>query len=984
MRKRLLSSLFAGLLLFAGASSMFTSCKDYDDDIERLQEQIDANAKAIDQLNSLITDGSVIRDVKKVGNGIEVVMSNGNTYTITNGTDAVVWTIGDDGFWYQNGNKTNYYALGKDGQPGAKGDKGDKGDPGTPGTPGTPGANGADGIYYVPNSETGCWDIYNGDGTLKESTTISWKATQNNVITALMDGYDLKLYNVQTVDGFADVTIALSNALRGFVFDPEKDGYVDGVPAIRVRSFNYQVLTLNNRDSQNERVQAGATKAINPTTYAYYRVNPSNANIDDLKKLTFVVQANDQYSVTRRRARASSDFDAKAEFVEFKDGILKVKVDVTGVPATDEYISVVALQTTKDNGENITSDFATIVKKDMEDIRIADKKRFARNNDYHFRRYLTSLDNQAGIDDKTVWATDVNGETCDVEMVYTDKLDIMALLEAHFLTSPKHSIVDLEEMDLHFETELFKNYIIGSNGTDQAEYVTLTNGILEVKKDPKYWTSAIDRTPIIRVLLKNGNNIVQVAYVKVKITRDPQPEVENIIIDPITVNDFEFKCDQPGTSGFDYKVMSVMVYAHEKVNMSKDEFHRFYKDPVDYAAAGDVGTVDYLSDNPDEGTYLLRWTISNDELWNAAIKGGGPVKNEFRFYFDKNDAKSKYVAIVLRANILPTWNTVDVPATSYYKNYWFNNYEYTKFNVAVPNPENTTNDALCVFDNDLNAPFVTGADGRVLINNQIHVEKYQFCSHMNGVTIAGHRISVSADKEELYVDNDPNKVIARINNATSTGDRILYTKNGPGAEAAKEMLNSEKMYVLIEAVAYRCNSNKKPITIKFNGEDHFKAIYVRPVNPEGKSNDFFIDGVDFGEAHSKMLLEDLVVLRDWRNRLFDDHITYWDYYGKFTFAVDLKNATCNLNVNGDKSEKKVPETIELKGFDKFGNAVDFSSQTVDKLGYITYKNNGTVVDEDFELYLTVKVYYGWGMIQTGKIAVPVKATKDVPKAPRKN
>lgn len=962
---------------------MFTSCKDYDDDIERLQGQIDANAKAIDQLNSLITDGSVIREVRKVGNGIEVVMSNGTIYPITNGTDAIVWTIGDDGYWYKDGAKTDYYALGKDGQPGAKGDKGDPGEPGAPGTPGANGANGengADGIYYVPNTETGCWDIYNGDGTFKESTTISWKATQYNVITAVMDGYDLKLYNVQTADGFSDVTVALSNALRGFVFDPEKDGYVDGVPAIRVRSFNYQVLTLNNRDSQNEKVQAGATKAINPTTYAYYRVNPSNANIDDLKNLTFVVQANDQYTVTRRRAKASSDFDVKAEFVEFKDGILKVKVDVTGVPATDEYISVVALQTTKDNGENITSDFATIVKKDMEDIRIADKKRFARGTDYHFRRYLTSLDNQAGLDDKTVWATDVNGETCDAEMVYTDQLDVLALLEAHFLTSPKHSIVDLDEMNLHFETELFKNYIIGANGTDQAEYVTLTDGILKVKE--VYGTSAIDRTPIIRALLKNGNNIVQVAYVKVKIIRDEEVQTNHFY--DIPVNDFTFVCDRDGNSKFDYKTMSAVVYAD--LNFSKTEFQSFYPIGEDYLAPGDVGTIAPNPDGPEEGTWILSWTIDNNTLWQLAQdanKGGQPVdvQNKYRFY---TADKKMYVEITLKARIMPTAKSFEVPATSYYKNYWFNDYAYTKLNVAVPNPENTTNDALCIFDNDLNAPFVTGADGRVLINNQIHVEKYQFCSHMNGVTIAGHRISVSSSKEELYVDGNVNKVIARINNATSTGDRIIYTKNGPGSDEAKEMLNSENMYVLIEAVAHLCNDNKKAVSILFNGQDHFRANYVRPVNPEGKSNDFFIDGVDFGEAHSKMLLEDLVVLKDWRERSFDDHITYWDYYGPFTFAVDLKNATCNLNVNGNTSKKKVPETIELKGFDKNGNEVDFTTQTVDKLGYITYKNNGTVVDEDFELYLTVKVYYGWGMIQTGEITVPVKATSEVPKAPKNN
>ena len=276
MSKRFFSSLLVGLLFFLGTASMFTSCKDYDDDIERLQEQIDKNAKAIDQLNNLITDGSVIKEVRKTSNGIEVVMSNGNTYTITNGTDAVVWTIGDDGYWYKDGQKTDYYAIGKDGANGING---------TNGTNGTNGKDGKDGIYYVPNPETGCWDIYNGDGTLKEHSNISWKATSSNVITAVMDGSDLKLYNVMLGEGYTNVTVALSNALRGFVFKPEI--YVDGVPAIRVSSFGYRALSASGKDSPYEKYNEGGDSVfITPKVYAYYHVNPTNANVEDLKNLT--------------------------------------------------------------------------------------------------------------------------------------------------------------------------------------------------------------------------------------------------------------------------------------------------------------------------------------------------------------------------------------------------------------------------------------------------------------------------------------------------------------------------------------------------------------------------------------------------------------------------------------------------------------------------------------------------------------------------
>ncbi len=38
---------------------------------------------------------------------------------------------------------------------------------------GKDGTDGKDGVYYYPNPETGCFDIYNADGTFKEEATTS-------------------------------------------------------------------------------------------------------------------------------------------------------------------------------------------------------------------------------------------------------------------------------------------------------------------------------------------------------------------------------------------------------------------------------------------------------------------------------------------------------------------------------------------------------------------------------------------------------------------------------------------------------------------------------------------------------------------------------------------------------------------------------------------------------------------------------------------
>ena len=49
MRKKYLSALLFGALVMASTAT-FTSCKDYDDDIDNLQEQINSNASAIKAL----------------------------------------------------------------------------------------------------------------------------------------------------------------------------------------------------------------------------------------------------------------------------------------------------------------------------------------------------------------------------------------------------------------------------------------------------------------------------------------------------------------------------------------------------------------------------------------------------------------------------------------------------------------------------------------------------------------------------------------------------------------------------------------------------------------------------------------------------------------------------------------------------------------------------------------------------------------------
>ena len=77
---------------------------------------------------------------------------------------------------------------------------------------------------------------------------------------------------------------------------------------------------------------------------------------------------------------------------------------------------------------------------------------------------------------------------------------------------------DFEWFGFTWKFEVVKNYKIGANLTDQADFVTLKNGIFTPRVFSEHGEASIGRTPIIRVTLLDGTNIVEVAYIRVFIS----------------------------------------------------------------------------------------------------------------------------------------------------------------------------------------------------------------------------------------------------------------------------------------------------------------------------------------------------------------------------------------------------------------------------------------------------------------------------------
>lgn len=188
MKRKFVKVMFFGALALSTVT--YVGCKDYDDDIDNLQTQIDANKASIADLQKFVDAGNWVTKVDDITNGFRITFNNGKTYDVVNGKDgepgvgqpgeSSTVTISETGEWLINGKPTGWsahapYIQGgywyywskseNDGKGGfVKGDKA-KGEDGQPGV-GTPGADGfSPYIANGNNGDKGYWYFYEPDNS---------------------------------------------------------------------------------------------------------------------------------------------------------------------------------------------------------------------------------------------------------------------------------------------------------------------------------------------------------------------------------------------------------------------------------------------------------------------------------------------------------------------------------------------------------------------------------------------------------------------------------------------------------------------------------------------------------------------------------------------------------------------------------------------------------------------------------------------------
>lgn len=986
MNKKFKNLFLAGALVL-GLAGVAVSCTDYDDDIQKLQsdiQNVNTNLSTVQQqvtaLQNAINAGSVITSVTAISGepgGWKFTTSDGKSYDVMNGAK---------------------------------------------------GAPGKDGVYYTPNAETGCWDLHDGDKVTD---------TKQSYLPGGVVAYDAEKNVLFVKNGDETIELNLSAGETGLVFIPQC--YIDGVEGVLGGMFRYKVYELKKDaklDSKTEEwvakqaknkqgVMEDVIKEVNVPIEAQYHVNMSDFEFDDTFEYEILWEDVNFYQT---RAASSEGFALTPTFKSYENGVLTVTINMNGYPATDDQITRFALKATKD-GKSIVSDYATIYDERIESNRIADPKAVVKeckpsvpNNDEHYRRYIAAPDrSDAYLPRQIVWSEghttlDQAHATCDTAVVWDGSLDLKTITAVHYALrgAAADNVRDVEMSDAMFEKlglkfvyEVVKNYKIGTPATDQADFVTLEDGVFTPRTYDTDGTAAIGRTPIIRVKLMLGDDIVAVAYIKVFITRNIVGEQVTLIpVDKDGKNVFAFNC---AGSKLSTTVPDMNTDLYNVVEMSKNAFHALYtnwKVTDQYP----IGTVADVVVSPAEGTHVLEWTVPVDSLWKYA---GKDIEINGRYFNPAEEANGVYVDVKLTASVedLAKAFNLDPANGDYIAEYWTENFEATKYNVVTPSLTDTlpADAAKCVFKNNINASFVTypagnAKAGLVKINDALTDIQYFFCNPdadvkdegMVAVKTIGNlnvKFEIKNNATELWAAimkaDKPAEVavasqlVAKITNNTTGPDWNIFEWS-KGTVVADTLLNTGKMFVYIGAKATMCNDANKKVTLTFDGKNHFQANIIQPVTIATKSKDGFIDAVDFGEVGSYIKIEDLLDPIDWRGRKFSEgpgklHLGYWNYYGPFDVKIDIASAKCDLN----GTTQPVPVTIILNqtpGAETGTIAVEdpVTHSTVNlpanKGGYLTYKNNGTVVTGDFHIYVKAKVGYGFGWIDTDFIEIPVAKT----------
>ena len=306
MNKKFLSAILFGALL-ASTTGTFTSCKDYDDDINGLSERVDAIEKTLAELNTKFGSLAYVKSVSFADGKLVVTDQNGDatTYNIPDTDTNTTYTLNVT----QDGNKATITLTDDKGNVQTKEIEFTDTDTDTKFDPSAL-VVGKDGVTIE----------YNGEATGVKLPTLVSNALSVTEFTkdGVTYGWAVRCGDSEPVN----LMITDILPLTGFSFEP--DAILGGVPSMKALSVEYNAwgekTSCEPATATGEVWRQSTDKSyISPVIVGKYYLNPSSATKDQIVSIEVLSRDIEYISKTR-----AADCAPSVDSYSVKDGMLTV------------------------------------------------------------------------------------------------------------------------------------------------------------------------------------------------------------------------------------------------------------------------------------------------------------------------------------------------------------------------------------------------------------------------------------------------------------------------------------------------------------------------------------------------------------------------------------------------------------------------------------------------------------------------------------
>lgn len=867
-----------------------------------------------------------------------------------------------------------------------------------------------------------------------------------SAISAIQDKLDTTSDDVETLKGLMDdaedALATLNSTVKGLqsqidalrayvdrilsslVFAP--DFYYGGIEAMEATTINYTPVLLKNDSPADKPLAAGETwtsasaaASLTPDVVASYHMNPSYFDVNKIQSMSVVSGDKEYIQLGDTRAAESNPTVVDKSWLNSKDGMLNVtlNLDASKIKDDKEHVTVLAVQAhfnDKDGKDTtVTSDYAAVAKSTITDVKIADAKKDGNtsctaNNLFHI--YTTAQ--QAISNDYTH------------EIVYNDAdgEDLMEIVRAHFVRNNAASEQEMDDVSKYGMKWEFaeSHYTAGDNKTSESAHIYLKDNrviacTVDANGKPQPGNqdrSTLERRPMVRVTLvdttKTTNNIVAVGFIKFRITEKEAEPADAINID-FNGDGYDLSCTD---YNFTQTWAQVEAQVLSKLNMSKEEFEQNYTvekisgsqtncQLYAHDAQGkpvqstEYGTITEKVDDQNHETTVLSWDITAAEIyaavWDAAkgeYKSGVNLETGVKFvptnklnpevyvWFHTGVITTPTASLSNEDKIKENWAATNGQMGSGYAEI-HNNVEV----VGQPNADDEfSQDILATFvGNDITLS-VTGSDAfKTGLDYTFRFIISDAYATQTGQSGTKYTMTVSADGKTLYANyNGRREAVAKLGvefddvtskqgiNSVVQYQKLQGVDNTPGF--AEDLLNAVSHTDIAKTVTatvgiYAVNGCDMQLPIANNT---FDIKFLRPLDVTGAEAVTFTDAVTGG---NKKDMADLVEFLDWRDKWEADWVKY---YGVTAIKADVDGITTTLN-GGTLGSTLLSSVTDAVSFDY--QATGASATYGDKdFGYLYYGNNGSVTAK-FQIRVPLTITYDWGEITTAYVDITVEPTQ---------